>query len=124
MNKKIIKKTLNQNEQTAPKTTYDRLMESMTPKQRKNFDEEYQELLLSELLIAITNQNEMSVRTLAKLAGVSPTIIQSMRSGENKDYSLKSFFRVLKGMGYNTLILKKDFSKKINLPIPNLPRTK
>ena len=81
------------------KSTCDKFVESLTPKQRKEFFEEYRELLLSELLLAAMEQDEISVRKLAKLAGVSPTIVQAMRSGTKKDFSMKSFFKILKGLG-------------------------
>ncbi|TET05761.1 XRE family transcriptional regulator [Candidatus Dependentiae bacterium] len=81
------------------KSTCDKFVESLSPKKRKEFFEEYQELLLSELLLAAMEQDEISVRKLAKLAGVSPTIVQAMRSGTKKDFSMKSFFKILKGLG-------------------------
>lgn len=81
------------------KSTADKFVESLTPKQKKGFFDEYRELLLSELLLAAMEQDEISVRKLAKLAGVSPTIVQAMRSGSKKDFSMKSFFKILKGLG-------------------------
>lgn len=54
------------------KSTYDELMESLSPKERKEFEKEYKELLLSELPLAIMAQDNISVRKLAKLAGVFP----------------------------------------------------
>lgn len=122
MSKKITKKTQSKQLDNTPKTTHDRFLESMTPKQRQKYEEEYQELLLSELLIAITNQKELSVRKLAKEAGVSPTIIQSMRSGETKDYSLKVFFKVLRGLGCKKFTITTEFGKNINIALPTTAR--
>jgi len=102
-----------------PKTTYEEFYESMTPKQRQKHDDEYQELLLSELLIAITNQKELSVRKLAKEAGVSPAVIQSMRSGDSKDYSLKIFFKILKGLGYKKFTVTTPHGKNLHIPLPS-----
>jgi len=84
---------------SASMTTVERLMQSMTPKQRQKYEEEYKEFALSEMLLAIMEQDKTSVRQLAKIAGVSPTIIQAMRSGTQKDYSLTVFLKVLKGLG-------------------------
>jgi len=81
------------------KSTADKFVESLTPKQKKEFFDEYRELLLSELLLAAMEQDEISVRKLAKLAGVSPTIVQAMRLGTKKDFTMKSFFKILKGLG-------------------------
>lgn len=51
-------------------------------------------------------QDEVSVRKLAKLAGVSPTVVQAMRSGTKKDFSMQSFFKILKGLGCKKLMVE------------------
>src|SRR5436309_2306882 len=66
---------------TKKKSTYDKFYEALSPQEKKEFDQEYKDLLLSELLIAIMKQDNVSVRKLAAAAGVSPTIIQGIRSG-------------------------------------------
>ncbi|HEX2977548.1 MAG TPA: hypothetical protein VHO47_00280 [Candidatus Babeliales bacterium] len=88
------------------KSTYDELMEAKTPQQRKKFEEGYKELLLSEMILAAMENDDVSVRELARLAGVSPTIVQEMRSGTKESFNTKSFFKVLKGLGYNFLLEK------------------
>ena len=67
------------------KTTSEEFVESLSQKEREEFEREYKELILSELLHAIMEKDEISVRKLAKLAGLSPTVIQAMRSGSKKD---------------------------------------
>lgn len=119
MSKKITKKTPPKQITTTPKTTYEEFYEALTPKQRQKHDEQYQELLLSELLIAITNQKELSVRKLAKEANVSPAVIQSMRSGDSKDYSLKIFFKVLKGLGYKKFTVTNQQGKNLHISLPS-----
>lgn len=86
------------------KSTTDKFIESMKSKEKKAFDEEFKELLLSEMILAAMEEDHVSVRRLAKLAGVSPTIIQSMRSGIKKDFNMGSFFKVLRGLGFKVLI--------------------
>ncbi len=51
-------------------------------------------------------QEDVSVRRLAKKAGVSPTVVQAMRSGTKKDFSLQSFFKILKGIGCKKLMVE------------------
>ena len=99
----MIKKT----KRIASKSTYDKFFESMTSKQRRNFEKGYKDLLLSEMLIAAMNQDSISVRELAKEAGVSPTIVQGMRSGTRKNVSAISLFRILKALGYK-LVAERD----------------
>ena len=85
------------------KSTCDELVASMGKKEREEFFREYKEFLLSELLLAAMERDDISVRKLAKMAGVSPTVVQAMRSGSKKDFTLKSFFKVLHGLGCNKL---------------------
>lgn len=88
------------------KSTVDALLESLSPSERKKFDEDYQELLLSEIILAAMEKDNVSVRKLAKMAGVSPTIVQAMRSGTKKDFSMQSFFKVLRGLGSKRLMVE------------------
>ena len=89
------------------KTTTDEFFESLSPEEKKKFDEEYRVFQLSEMILAAMEEDEVSVRKLAKLAGVSPTVVQAMRSNSKSDFTSKSFFKVLNGLGY-TLLLKRD----------------
>jgi hypothetical protein len=98
-------------------STVGELLESLTPEERKKFDEEYRELLLSELLLAAMAKDNISVRKLAKMAGVSPTIVQAMRSGSKTDFSMQSFFKVLKGLGSKKIMIELH-GKYIPLDIP------
>ncbi len=90
------------------KSTIDEFVESLSAKERKKFEEEYRELLLSEMILAAMQQDEISVRKLAKLAGVSPTIIQGIRSGTRKNVSVQSFLKILQGLGCNRLIIERN----------------
>jgi len=53
MNKKVL-------------SAYDEHLKGMTKARRKKLDEGYRDLLLSELLIAIIQEDDVSVRDLAK----------------------------------------------------------
>jgi len=99
------------------KSTYDRFVESMTPKERKKFEEGYKEFLISEMLIAAMEQDGVSVRALAKEAGVSPTIVQGIRSGTRENVTFNSVLKILKALGYNLKAEKEngDFSVSLSL---------
>ena len=47
-------------------STYERLMESMSPDERKEYDEELRQLLLSELLIAIMEADNIFCKKVNK----------------------------------------------------------
>ena len=64
-------------------STFERIMKD---KNRKvQFEKGYRHFLLSELIIALMENDHKSVRQLAKEAKLSPTVVQSIRSGQQKD---------------------------------------
>ena len=89
------------------KSTYDKFYESLSAEEKKDFDNEYKDLLISEMLFAAMAQDDVSVRELAADAGVSPTIVQGLRSGTRKNVNMKTFFKILGSLGY-TLSVERD----------------
>jgi len=85
-------------------TTYERLTKD--PARKIKIEKEYKELLLSELLIAIMEEDLISVRKLAKAAGLSPSIIQDIRSGKKENLTLKSFSNIAAALGYGITLEK------------------
>ena len=71
-----------------PLSTYEELMQN--PEFKKKHEESYRELVLSELLLAIMAEDKISIRSLAKQAGISPAIIQDIRSGKRDNLTLKT----------------------------------
>jgi DNA-binding Xre family transcriptional regulator len=101
---KITKKTATQ------LTTYERLIKN--PKRRAKIKKEYEQLLLSELLISIMEEDHVSVRKLAKAAGISPSIIQDIRSGKKENITLKSFSNIAAALGYGIVLEKTTAARK------------
>jgi len=87
-------------------TTFEREMKNVNFK--KSFEKSYKELLLSELLIAMMEQDEKSVRALAKEVGVSPTVIQKVRSGKQSDIKISNFVSIVHACGYKVILEKND----------------
>lgn len=97
-------------------STYDRLMAD--PEQKHLFEKEYQEFLLSELVIALMEEDKISVRKLAKEAGLSPTVIQEIRSGKKTNITLATFVSIAYALGYTPfLTLKKKGEKQKSVPL-------
>ena len=93
-------------------STFEQEMQSATFKNA--FNEAYKEFALSELLLALMeDEDDVSVRKLAKAAGLSATSIQKMRSGEQKDTKVSNFLRIVNELGY-TVVMEKD-GKRIHL---------
>ncbi len=88
------------------KSTYDVFIEDH--EQKVLLDAEYKELLLSELLCAAMKEDHLSVRKLAALAGVSPTIIQDIRTGHKKNFTLETISRILDSIGYEIIFAPKE----------------
>lgn len=55
-------------------TTYDLHVQSMSPERKKKFDDEYRELVLSELRIALKKKDVVSVIKLAHEAGIKSIV--------------------------------------------------
>ena len=64
------------------------------------FEKEYQKFLISEFLIEAMEKEDISVRKLAEETGVSASMIQKLRSGENTNISLKKLVLLLSALHY------------------------
>jgi len=84
------------------KTTYEEFISD--PKRKEKFDKEYNDFILSEFVLEKMESENLSVRTLAKKAGVSPTIIQKIRSKNAEKINLRTFTNVLNSLGYKVSI--------------------
>jgi DNA-binding Xre family transcriptional regulator len=69
---------------------------------------DYREFTLAEIISAIMEHKKISVRSLAKDAGVSPTIVQEMRSGVKKNFSMESFYKITKTLGFDQFMVGRD----------------
>jgi DNA-binding Xre family transcriptional regulator len=87
------------------KTTYDKIINS-NPKRKEKFDKEYNEFLLSEFILEKMEEENISVRSLAEKAGVSPTVIQKMRGQDAEKINLRTLSDVLYSLGYKINIEK------------------
>lgn len=96
---------------TEPLSTYDEFMQELSPKDLKSYKKGYQEFLLSELVLAAMEEDDISVRELAKAAGISPTIVQEVRAGKRKNLTLQSFLKLLDALGYS-FVLEKSVKNK------------
>jgi len=86
-------------------TTFDKYINN-NQKEREKFDCEYADFLLSEFVLEKMEQENISVRALAKKAGVSPTIIQKIRSKDAEKINYRTFSSVLHSLGYKINIEK------------------
>ena len=86
-------------------STYDEM--SLDPKVKKDLDSGYKELILSELILALMQEDNVSVRMLAKEAGLSPTTIQELKT-KNKLPNMKTFFKIMEHFNLKVTIQKKN----------------
>lgn len=85
-------------------STYERKMQDK--KFKAAYDKHYRELLFSELLISIMEEDEKSVRNLAKEVGISPSVIQDLRSGKQQDIKVSNLIRIVEALGYQVILQK------------------
>ncbi|MDR1248874.1 MAG: XRE family transcriptional regulator [Treponema sp.] len=86
-------------------TTFDQFI-NKDPKEREIFEKEYNDFLISEFVLQKMEEENISIRTLAKNAGVSPTVIQKMRSKNSEKITYRTFSNVLNTLGYRISIEK------------------
>ncbi len=77
-----------------------------SPDFTKDYEKEFKEFALSELMLAIMEDDGKSVRKLAELSGLSPTAIQNMRSGKVKDVKIGNFISIAEACGYELELVK------------------
>lgn len=87
-------------------STYERKMQNKQFK--KVYEQHYKELLFSELLISIMEDDDKSVRGLAKEANISPSVIQDLRSGKQTDIRVSNLIKIAKSFGYEVVLQKGD----------------
>ena len=75
------------------KTTFER--EMAKEGFRISFEKQYKQLVFSELLIAFMSKNKLSVRLLAKQVGISPSVIQEVRSGRHTNLTLNNLQKII-----------------------------
>ena len=84
-------------------TTFDKWMAD--PEIKKHFDKDYKNFVLSELILALMENDGKSVRELAKEVGLSPTVIQNVKSGKQQDMKIKNFVSIAHACGYHILLI-------------------
>jgi DNA-binding Xre family transcriptional regulator len=69
------------------------------PKRRRKFESKYRSFLLSEVIHGLMEQEGKSIRALAREVGISPTVIQDIRSGERTNVTLRNLLRIVSALG-------------------------
>lgn len=93
------------------RSTFDEFIQDNA--QKSLLDAEYKELLISELLIAAMEKDHISVRKLAAAAGVSPTIVQGLRSGTKTNITFETLSKILDAIGYQIIFAPKNRTNRI-----------
>ena len=89
-------------------STFDREMKD--PKRRARFEEKYAQFLLSEIILGLMEQEKISVRALAQDVGISPAVIQDIRSGKRKNITVKNLLGIVSALGGTVKIEKGQHS--------------
>ncbi len=85
-------------------STFDKFMKN--PQQKALFEKEYNKFLLSEFILEAMEENKISVRKLAEKSGVSPSIIQNIRSEKGANVTFNTLNSIFTSLGYRMAIEK------------------
>ncbi len=85
-------------------STFDREMKNAAF--RKKFEKEYKDFLLSEVILTLMENDNKTVRKLSKEVGISPTVLQKLRSGKQDDVKLRNFVNLSRACGFNVVLEK------------------
>jgi DNA-binding Xre family transcriptional regulator len=96
------------------KSTFERVMSD--PKQKKAFEREYANFLLSELLLDAMAQQDISVRALSKASGISTSVIQNLRAMQPVNITLKTLNALLSTLGYELVARKGRHCVNLSTP--------
>ena len=88
-------------------STYEKLIHD-DPEFEKDLEKRYKEFILSELLLAAMEEDHISIRKLAKEAGVSPSLIQDLRTGKKDNLTFRSFSNIVEALGYDIILEKRS----------------
>ena len=86
-------------------STYEEMI--LNSKVKKDLDTGYKELVISELVLALMQEDHVSVRMLAKEAVLSPTTIQELKT-KNKLPNMKTFFKIMDHFNLRVTIQKEN----------------
>ena len=92
-------------------STYEK--EMLDTEFKKEYKKRYKKFILSELVVALLENNHKSARSLAKECGISPAIINKLGIGKQEDIKLTNFINIIEASGYH-LVLEKG---KVRIPI-------
>ena len=70
---------------------------------KETYEDDKKQFALSELIIALMEQDEVSVRELAKKAGLAPDTIQRLRAGKT-GVNLSSFLSIVEACGGSVVV--------------------
>jgi len=89
-----------------PLSTFKRKMKNR--KFKRAFEKSYKELLFSELMISLMEEDDVSVRNLAEKAGISPSVIQNLRSGRQHDIKVSNLIKIAHEFGFEVILERGD----------------
>jgi DNA-binding Xre family transcriptional regulator len=87
-------------------STFERKMKNR--KFKKAFEKGYKALLFSELMISVMDGDDISVRNLAEEAGISPSVIQNLRSGKQHDIKVSNLIKIAHVFGFQVILERGD----------------
>ncbi len=85
-------------------STFERIMKD--PKRRRKFASKHRSFLLAEVIHGLMEQEGKSIRALAREVGISPRVIQDIRSGGRTNVTLRNFLGIVSALGGEVAVRK------------------
>ena len=87
-------------------SSYEELMNSMTPSERKDYNAEYRDLLISELVVATMLEKGAHIQDLAQTVGLPQAVVKEVTMNNKRGVSLQAFLRLIEQLHYGFILEK------------------
>lgn len=98
-------------------STFEREMASDSFK--AEFKKQFEELLISELIVDMMEKEGKSVRELSVDTGISSNSINKIRTGKQEDVKLRNFLSITRACGYSLSLERGNVKIKLEEVISN-----
>lgn len=88
------------------KSITEAFIESLSPQEKREYQQDYIELSLNELLHEAMQTTNINVRELAKISGVSSNSISDILKDEKEEVNMRHIVALLNSLGYKFFVEK------------------
>ncbi len=87
-------------------STAEVLIESLSPHDKREYQQDYIQLSMNELLHEAMQKNDINIRKLAKISGVSSDSISDILKDTKEEVNMRHIIALLNSLGYKFFVEK------------------